>query len=278
MSPNGCPKTEQLRRHERATVLQNARLFMDQASNVYKDKVALYETRDDKERLPSDAANPNAFSDTVTRLCKEYNDANPNWQAAGGDIRSRRFGYLPGKVAPCGQAARRHHGTKTGPDNGHMTGGVGGVPESCRGMYMTVAGVVHHSAFWQAHEQFPQRPEFCGFIQSTGSNSAPVPYTVTELVGLEAAGVYDGFDLPSDRTFRHIALVMGDHFRTFCRTSRLFKYPLKCMAEIDAVNPQLSRNVFSNIGRHLYGGLQAGQLCHHRQGLKAVHRADRHVC
>ena len=131
-----------------ATVLQNIRLFQDHASNVYKDKVALYETRDDMERLPSDAANPNAFSDTVTRLCKEYNDANPNWQAAGGDIRSRRFGYLPGKVAPCGQAARRHHGTKTGPDNGHMTGGVGGVPESCRGMYMTVAGVVHHSAFW----------------------------------------------------------------------------------------------------------------------------------
>ena len=30
-----------------ATVLQNARLFMDHASNVYKDKVAMYETRDD---------------------------------------------------------------------------------------------------------------------------------------------------------------------------------------------------------------------------------------
>ena len=89
---------------------------MDHALNVYKDKVAVYETRDDMERLPPDAANPNAFSDTMTRLCKEYNDCNPNWQAAGGDIRSGRFGYLPGKVAPCGQAARRHHGTKTGPD------------------------------------------------------------------------------------------------------------------------------------------------------------------
>ena len=81
-----------------ATVLQNVRLFMDHVSNAYKDKVALYETRDDMERLPSDAANPNASSDTVTRLCKDYNDANPNWQAAGGDIRSGRFDYLPAKA------------------------------------------------------------------------------------------------------------------------------------------------------------------------------------
>ena len=71
-----------------ATVLQNIRLFQDHASNVYKDKVALYEARDDMERLPPGAANPKAFSDMVTRLCKIYNDANPNWQAAGGDIRS----------------------------------------------------------------------------------------------------------------------------------------------------------------------------------------------
>ena len=78
-----------------ATVLQNVRMFMDHASNVYKDKVAMYETRDDMERLPPDAANPNAFSETVTRLCKEHNDANPNWLAAGGDIRSGRFDYLP---------------------------------------------------------------------------------------------------------------------------------------------------------------------------------------
>ena len=40
-----------------ATVLQNVRLFMDHASNVYKDKVAMYETRDDMERLSPDAAN-----------------------------------------------------------------------------------------------------------------------------------------------------------------------------------------------------------------------------
>ena len=57
-----------------ATVLQNVRSFMDHVSNVYKDKVALYETRCDMERLPPDAANPNAFSETVSRLCKEYND------------------------------------------------------------------------------------------------------------------------------------------------------------------------------------------------------------
>ena len=176
----------------------------------------------------------------VTRLCKDYNDANPNWQAAGGNIRSGRFDYLPAKVAPCGQAARRHHGTKTGPPNGCMIGRVGGVEESCRGMFMTVAGNVHHSAFWQAHEQFPQRPEFFDFKESTGANSAPAPCTVAELQDLEAADVCAGFNLPSDRTFRHIALVMGDHFRTFCRTSRLFKPPLKCMAELDAVNPQLA--------------------------------------
>ena len=67
------------------------------------------------ERLPPGAANPNAFSGMVTRLCKTDNDANPNWQAAGGDIRSGRFEYLPEKVAPCGLHARRNHGTKTGP-------------------------------------------------------------------------------------------------------------------------------------------------------------------
>ena len=37
----------------------------------------MYETRDDMERLPPDAANPNAFSETITRLCNAYNDANP---------------------------------------------------------------------------------------------------------------------------------------------------------------------------------------------------------
>ena len=114
----------------------------------------------------------------MTRLCKEYNDATPNCQAAGGDIRSGRFGYLPEKVAPCGQAARRQHGTKTGPDNGYILAGAAAEPESCCGMCMTVAGDVHHSALWQAHGQLPQRPEFCDFKESTGANSAPIPFTV----------------------------------------------------------------------------------------------------
>ena len=96
-----------------ATVLQNVCLFMDHISNVYKAKIAMYETRGDMERLPPGSANPNAFSETVTRLCKEYNDAHPNGQAQGGDVRSARFEYLPEKVAPCARAARRHHGTKT---------------------------------------------------------------------------------------------------------------------------------------------------------------------
>ena len=226
-----------------ATVLQNVRLFKDHISNVYKDKVAMYETRDDMERLPPDAPNPNAFSQTVAQKIKEYNDAHPLWQAAGGDVRSGRVEHLPEKVAPCGLTARRHHGTKVGPTNGHTIGaGIAAEDESCRGMFMTVGGVDHKSAFWQAHEQFPQLPEFCDFKVSTGANHAPIPYTVKELIDMESTGVYAGFDLPSDRTFRHISIVMGDHFRTFCRTSRLFKPPLKCMAEIDAVNPQLCRN------------------------------------
>ena len=163
-----------------ATVLQNARSSMDHASNVYKDKkVAMYETRDDMERLPPNAANPNAFSEEVSRLCKEYNDAHPNWQAAGGDVKSGRFEHLPVKVAPCGLIARRHHSTKTGPDNGHTIGaGAAAEDGSCRGMFMPVAGVEHKSAFWQAHEQFPQRPKFCDFKPSTGANYAPVPYKV----------------------------------------------------------------------------------------------------
>ena len=162
-----------------ATVLQNIRLFQDHASNVYKDKVAMYETRDDMERLPPDAANPNAFSETgdssVQRATMMLIQTGKLLAAIlGPDVLS----YLPGKVAPCGLTARRHHGTKTGPDNGHTIGGAVVSTESCRGMFATVAGVVHQSAFWQAHEQFPQRPEFCDFKPSTGGNSAPVPYTV----------------------------------------------------------------------------------------------------
>ena len=42
-------------------------------------------------------------------------------------------------------------------------------------------------------------------------------------------------------------MVMGDHFKTFCRTSRLFKPPLKCMAELDAINPQQCRNYYRTL-------------------------------
>ena len=45
-----------------ATVLQNIRTFLDHVSNVFKDQIVLYETRDDMERLPPDAVDTNAFS------------------------------------------------------------------------------------------------------------------------------------------------------------------------------------------------------------------------
>ena len=66
-----------------ATVLQNTRTFLDHVSNVFKDGVVLYETRDDMERIPPDAVDTNAFSNMVTRLQKEYNDAHPGWQTHG---------------------------------------------------------------------------------------------------------------------------------------------------------------------------------------------------
>ena len=59
--------------------------------------------------------------------------------------------------------------------------------------------------------------------------------------------MYHGFDLPTDRTIRHIAMVMGDHFKTFCHTPRLFKPHFKCMAEPDAVNPQQCRNCYRTL-------------------------------
>ena len=99
-----------------------------------------------------------------------------------------------------------------------------------------------HHLLWTLPRNMKASP-----LPATGANSAPVPFTVQKLIDREAVGVYAGFDVPSDRTFRHIALVMGDHFRTFCRASRLFKPPLKYMAEIDANNPQLCRNYFRTL-------------------------------
>ena len=85
-----------------ATVLQNIRTFLDHVSNVFKDMVVLYETRDDMERMSPDAVDTNAFSNMVTRLQQEYNDNHPGWQTVGGDVRMGRFEYIPDKVVPCG--------------------------------------------------------------------------------------------------------------------------------------------------------------------------------
>ena len=73
-----------------ATVLQNIRTFLDHVSNVFKDQLVLYETRDDMERIPPDAVDTNAFSNIVTQKQKEWNDAHPGWQAGGGDVRLGR--------------------------------------------------------------------------------------------------------------------------------------------------------------------------------------------
>ena len=191
---------------------------MDHISNVYKDKVAMYEPRGDMERFSPGSANLNAFSDMVTRLCKVYIDAHSNWQATGCDVRSARFEYLPEKVAPCGRSARRHHGTKHGPPDGatvHAAGG--GRDETCRGIWTDG----NRSAFWQAHVQFPRLPGFCDFADPEDDETAPFLYSDAELLNRESIGVYNDFDLLMDRTLRHIAMVMGDHFKTFCRTYRL---------------------------------------------------------
>ena len=49
-----------------ATVCQNIRTFLDHVPNVFKDKVVLYETRDDMERIAPGAVDTNAFS-TILR-------------------------------------------------------------------------------------------------------------------------------------------------------------------------------------------------------------------
>ena len=98
----------------------------------------------------------------VTRLQKEYNERNPGWKAGGGDIRMGRFEHLPETVVPRGLMARRHHCTKTGPDNGH---GPPGNEKSCRDMHHNMA----KSAFWQAHEQFPQLPEIEDFDEAANN-------------------------------------------------------------------------------------------------------------
>ena len=92
------------------------------------------------ERIAPDAVDTNAFSNMVTRIQKDWNDAHPGWQADGGDVRLGRFEYIPDKIVLCGLTARRHHGTKTGPANGH---GPPGAEETCQGMWHNA----HKSAF-----------------------------------------------------------------------------------------------------------------------------------
>ena len=144
-----------------ATVLQNVRLFMDHISTFTKTRSLCMRraTIWNAFRLAL-STQTNVFSDMAMRLCKEYNDAQPNWQPTGGDVRSARFEHLPEKVAPCGRSARRHHGTKTGPDSGATAHTLdGGGDETCRDTWTSG----NRFAFWQARIQFPQLPEFCDF-------------------------------------------------------------------------------------------------------------------
>ena len=101
---------------------------------------------------------------------------------------------------------------------------------------------MHHnmakSAFWQAHEQFPQLPEFEDFYEAANAVTPLEPAAIEDLQEREKAGTYPGFEIPTEKTLRKIALVMGTDFREFCRTSRLQKPALKCMAELGAAEPR----------------------------------------
>ena len=223
-----------------ATVLQNIRTFLDHVSNVFKDMVVLYETRDDIERMSPGSVDPNAFSNMVTRLQQEYNDNHPGWQHVGGDVRMGRFEYIPDKAVACGLTARRHHGTKNGPANGH---GPPGAEETCQGMWHNA----HQSAFWQAHVAHPQLAEFQDFDDAVDAVTPPQAVAISVLLDREKAGTYSGFEIPTEKTLRKIALIMGTDFREFCRTSRHQKPALKCQAEMGAVKPRQCRNFFRTL-------------------------------
>ena len=233
-------------------MLQNIRTFLDHVSNVFKDQIVLYETRDDMERFAPGAVDTNAFSNMVTRIQKDWNDAHPGWQADGGDVRLGRFEYIPDKIVLCGLTARRHHGNKTGPANGH---GLPGAEETCQGMWHNA----HKYAFWQAHVQFPQLPEVEDFHEAVDAVTPPQVVAISDLQEREKAGTYSGFEIPTEKTMRKIALVMGTDFRESCRTSRLQKPALKCQDELGAVKPRQCRNYcLPGTCEHLHGGLQAG--------------------
>ena len=138
----------------------------------------------------------------VTRLCKEYNDAHPNWQATGGDDRSARFEYLPEKVAPCGRSARRHHGAKTGPPNGataHAAGGGG--EETCDVSGLAATGLHYGKLMFS----------FLNCLSSVTSRSGrrrnrPRSVLDAELLDRGSIGVYNGFDLPMEERWSWVTI------------------------------------------------------------------------
>ena len=102
----------------------------------------------------------------------------------------------------------------------------------------------HKSAFWQAHLQYPQLPEFEDFHEAVDALTPPQAVAISDLQEREKAGTYSGFEIPTEKTLRKIALVMGTDFREFCRTSRQQKPALKCMAELGAAKPRKCRNYY----------------------------------
>ena len=80
-----------------------------------------------------------------------------------------------------------------------------------------------------------------------GAVTPPQAVPISDLQDREKAGTYSGFEIPTEKTLRKIALVMGTDFREFCRTSRLKKPALKCMAELGDVKPRQCRNCFRTL-------------------------------
>ena len=92
-----------------------------------------------------------------------------------------RFEYIPEKIVPCGLTARRHHGTKTGPANGH---GSPGAEETPQGMWHNA----YKPAFWQAHLAHPQLPEFEDFDEAVDAVTPPQAVSISNLQDREKAG------------------------------------------------------------------------------------------
>ena len=61
------------------------------------------------------------------------------------------------------------------------------------------------SAFWQAHEQFPQLPEFEDFYEAVNAVTPPEPVAIEDLQEREKAGTYSGFEIPTEKTLQKIA-------------------------------------------------------------------------